>query len=414
MKRPLATESLTEDGPDRLCIRAGGGCLSIFGIPFFAAGVFVCLMALGVLVPENADELPWWTWPVMLAMGLAFVAVGGHLVFGRRWISIDRTRGSIAREWGLLVPLTSEEFSLQSYSGVALRFDAGDSDTPDRYPILLQAQAGGADLALLSGADYASSRAKAERISAVTGLPLVDSTTDHESVHRPESLAATFRERVRLERASSAARPVSLRTAIEESDRGVRLTIPGPGFKPAMLLQLAIPLAFAAFALTQIIPFFDQTDTPEAVEWVFLGFLALFVLGPGAGGIASLVRAARSRTVVSASPAGIRLEERGAMRTRITDIPADMILDIDYGTTASRMESARQGAAAVRSVSVVRGSESTIRNVQLPRWVSFLGSLVPSKGVILKTRRGVFTFGSGLPDEEVLYLHDRVKRAVLN
>jgi hypothetical protein len=34
--------------------------------------------------------------------------------------------------------------------------------------------------------------------------------------------------------------------------------------------------------------------------------------------------------------------------------------------------------------------------------------------VILKTRRGVFTFGSGLPDEEVLYLHDRVKRAVLN
>ena len=108
------------------------------------------------------------------------------------------------------------------------------------------------------------------------------------------------------------------------------------------------------------------------------------------------------------------MEERGAMRTRITDIPADMILDIDYGTTASRMESARQRGAAVRSVSVVRGSESAIRNVQLPRWVSFLGSLVPSKGVILKTRRGVFTFGSGLPDEEVLYLHDRVKRAVLN
>ncbi len=137
MKTPLAAESLTEEGPDRLRIRSGGGCLSIFGIPFFAAGVLVCLIPLGVLVPENADELPWWTWPLMLAMGLAFVAVGGHLVFGRRWISIDRTRGIVAREWGLLVPLKSEELSLQSYSAVVLRFDAGDSDTPDRYPIVL-------------------------------------------------------------------------------------------------------------------------------------------------------------------------------------------------------------------------------------------------------------------------------------
>ncbi len=413
MKTPLATESLTESGPDCLQIRKGGGCLSIFGVPFFAAGVFVCLIATGVLVPENADELPWWAWPLMLAMGLIFVAVGGHLVFGRTWISIDRSRGIVAREWGLLVPLKSEELSLQSYSAVVLRFQAGDSDSVDRYPIALLAQTGGTDLSLLSGAEYAGSRVQAERISALVHLPLVDSTTDHETVVHPGSVTATFKERAALDRDSRVPRPARLQTVVEESAKGVLLTVPGPGFRPAILLQLAIPLGIAAFALTQLTPLFDATNTPDPVKWFFLAFISLFVLGPGAGGVISIIRAKRSRTVLTASPEGIRIEERRVFRTKSTDIPIDSILDIDFGTSASGMQSARRSAVTMRTVNHARGTVGVTGNVELPRWISFLGALVPSKGVILKTRRGFYTFGSGLPDDEVRFLHDLLRQTLL-
>jgi hypothetical protein len=413
MKTPLATERLTEAGPDRLQIRKGGGCLSIFGIPFFAAGVFLSLIALGVLVPENADELPWWAWPLMLAMGLIFVGVGGSLVFGRTWISIDLSRGMVVREWGLIVPLKSDELSLQNYSAVAMRFDAGDSDSPDRYPIALQAQSGGGDLALLSPGDYASSRAQAERIAAFVRLPLVDSTTDHESVHHPETLNATFQERAGGESPGRVVCPATLLTSVEESGRSVRLTIPGPGFRPAMLLHLAIPLAFGAFALLQLVPFFRETDTPEPVEWLFIAFVGLFMLGPVAGALVSILRAKRARTVVTASPERITLEERAAFRTKSVDIPVDAILDIDCSTKESMMDSAKRGIATVRAARLGRGIGGVTGSVDVPRWVSWLGSLVPSKGVILKTRKGVFAIGSGLPDDEVRYLHDRLRRAVL-
>jgi hypothetical protein len=38
--------------PDRLQIRDGGGCLSFFGLPFFAAGVFLASIAAGVVLAD--------------------------------------------------------------------------------------------------------------------------------------------------------------------------------------------------------------------------------------------------------------------------------------------------------------------------------------------------------------------------
>jgi len=44
--------------PDRLQIREGGGCVSLFGLPFFAAGVFVTLIGLRVVPVTNPGEVP--------------------------------------------------------------------------------------------------------------------------------------------------------------------------------------------------------------------------------------------------------------------------------------------------------------------------------------------------------------------
>jgi hypothetical protein len=426
MKAPLATERLIEPGPDHLQVKGGGGCLSIFGIPFFAAGVFVCLIAAGVVVPDNADELPWWGWPLMLSMGLIFAAVGGHLVFGRSWISIHRSRGVVLREWGLLVPFKSTEIPLQNFAAIGLGYVAGDSDSAERYPIVLQARPGCEDLPLLSGSDYASGRGQAERIAAFVGLPLADSTTDHESIHAPETFGESFRDR-RPDRSDPVVRPATTRTVIEESGRSVRLHVPGSGSKPALLFRLVIPAVIGLVAGSQFVSFLGDSDTPSPVRWGFLAFLSLFFLLPALAAVASFGRAKRSGTIVTVSPEGITLDDRKGFRSRSRHIPADAILEVDFSTAASRAESRRLHASIRPPRSVTSGlwksssgtsgfgvaSAGSGGTGPLPRWVLAIVALMPSGGVILKTRMGWFTFGAGLPDDEVMYLHHVVRQALL-
>ena len=104
--------------PDRLQIREGGGCISAFGLPFFAAGIFLILAIARVIPMNNASELPWFAGPLIVLMGLAFTAVGGTLVFGRSWTTIDRAQRIAIKQWGLLVPLRERVTPLQTYSAV--------------------------------------------------------------------------------------------------------------------------------------------------------------------------------------------------------------------------------------------------------------------------------------------------------
>src|SRR5687768_10525559 len=87
--------------PDRLQIQEGGGCLSAFGFPFFGAGIFLFLILLGVVPVSNADVMPWWAWPALVLMAIAFTAVGGGLAFGRSWTTIDRAQREVVKQWGL-------------------------------------------------------------------------------------------------------------------------------------------------------------------------------------------------------------------------------------------------------------------------------------------------------------------------
>ena len=44
-------------GPDRIQSRQGGGVLGIFGLPFFAAGVFMLLTVSGFIELKNSDTV---------------------------------------------------------------------------------------------------------------------------------------------------------------------------------------------------------------------------------------------------------------------------------------------------------------------------------------------------------------------
>jgi len=192
----LSLRPFQEVAPGVLEVREGGGLACVFGLPFLAAGVFVTLIGTGVLRVQNADEVPRWGWPVLLFMGLAFVAVGSALVFGRSWTRLDTRRRRILKQWGLLSPMRTEENRLQDFYEVCLKFHGGDSDSADRYPVVLKAGMGGKDLEIYSSTNYGEARERAVFLARFLKLPLTDTSTEHpellHAVPRQEALRPTF------------------------------------------------------------------------------------------------------------------------------------------------------------------------------------------------------------------------------
>jgi hypothetical protein len=395
-------------------LREGGGFLSVFGVPFFAAGVFVTLLGLGIVPVQNAASLPWWAWPVFLLMGLCFLAVGGTLVFGRRWTTFDVDRGLIARRWGALVPMKSRELSLGDYSGIRLEFKAGDADSVDRYPVLLQARSGGADLNLYSSVNFGDSRQRAVFLAKYLRLPLTDATTPQSSTLEPERVEETFQQKLQ---GGSAVEDVSpppfTRSLVQERTGLTQIVIPGPRFRLITLVPHAIPACVMAYLLPGILRFFSQTRTPQPVQLAFMGFVAFVFIGlPGLSLVRSMLQASRRRTTITASREGIVIEEDGTARTRATRIPAGEILDLSCSTAEDLIAAARSAASqrAQRTGDAPWRFEANASSA--PWWFESLTRLVRSKGIIVKSKTGLYSLGPGLPDDELRYLHAVIARAL--
>ena len=409
--RPTPPRPFKQPTPDRVEIRQGGGCLSIFGVPFLAAGVFMALIGARIIPISNTDEVPVWAWPLIFLMGLAFVAVGGNLVFGRRWTTLDTAKGTIVKQSGLLVPLRKEQFPLSGYDGVRLRFEEGDSDTSDRYPVVLQGKGGRPELELSSPTAYAAAREQGEYIAGFLRLPLVDAATDHEVVVAPGQATENFTGRAQLsaDHGERAARPPFMRSQVEQFGGKVRIVIPGPGFRPHLLFGFALPAAFLGYVIPNLLEFFRNTHTPAYVQIFFIGFLLLcFCLLPSISTINGIIRSVRGRTLVEASADGITIEEQAAWRKRVTFLPAREIFGLDYSAAQTAFSSITRSARERYSRSRPAASASPIT----PGGPGWLRRLVKSKGVLVKCKKGIVAFGAGLPDDEVRYLCALVKRAL--
>ena len=101
-------------------IRSGGGCLSVFGLPFLLAGLFVMQIPLGI-IPVEAHRGPLPSVFVVL-FGSVFAAVGAALVFGRSGIVLDRGPRPDHQWWGLLVPMKRTECMLDAIRQVEMDF----------------------------------------------------------------------------------------------------------------------------------------------------------------------------------------------------------------------------------------------------------------------------------------------------
>jgi hypothetical protein len=365
------TRSFREVAPGRIRLREGGGCMALFGFPFLCAGIFVTLAAAGVVRLENSAEASAATWPLLTLLGLAFTTVGAVLVFGRSWVTLDATRGVVEKQWGLLVPMRSRIYQGGEYAAVLLTFEAGDSDSADKFPVSLKARAG-VNLPLCSSTQYAEARAWASDIARHFRLEIEDATTDHPSRMSADAAELPLQERLRSERADHATveRPATARSEITHENGATRIVIPSQRIHPALFALMVLPAAIPMIIFNPLAQFFRQTNTPDLVGWFFLGFLLFMFIGiPATIAFNAFLRSRRGRTIVTISASGIHIQERGAWFTRTTaSHQLSDIIDVDFAK---------------------------------------------GRGVTLKTKHGLTGFGQGLSDEEITYLHSVVRRALI-
>jgi hypothetical protein len=402
--------------PDRLEIREGGGVLAVFGLPFFAAGVFVLLSSMG-LVPMQGDE-DTVTRFMLPIMGVVFTTVGAALTFGRAWTTLDSTRREITKQWGLVVPMHSDTRRIDDFTAVVLEFEKGDSDTADKFPVTLKARAG-ANYRLCSPTEFADARACATSVAELLRLDFEDATTDHPVRVSPGQVDVPLQQRLRMEGRDGTApeRPADARSEIHGATNALRITIPTPRSHPIAFVLTLIPVVMSAIFVSPLIRFFRQTRTPDPVAWAFLGFIILFFgVLPAITALNGYLRARRGGTIVTVSPAGIGIQERGAWKTgRMNSMAAADILDIDFSTTHSVAQSARLAAEQrARELSARSVSSSTTIGPRTERMLTALSRLAQGQGITIKTRQGLTTFGQGLEDEEIRYIHSLVRDALIS
>jgi hypothetical protein len=165
-----------------------------------------------------------------------------------------------------------------------------------------------------------------------------------------------------------------------------------------MLIPVAVPLVMVG----PLARFFRQSQTPDPVAWIFLGFLILmFGILPASAAINAFLRSRLGRTIVTISSEGIRIEEKGVWRTRtIASHAASEILDVDYSASRSMIASSQSS------------SGSSAVGTRTDRVLAALSKLARGRAVTIKSRQGLTTFGHGLEDEEIRYLHSIVWRAL--
>jgi len=405
----ITEPKFTQPTHDRLELKKGGGCIGLFGTPFFFAGLFILLMSMQIIPVSNARELPWWSWILMSFMGIIFTGVGASLMFGRSWITINKTKHRIWKAWGLLRPMRGEQYDLGNYQKVILRLVPGDSDSADSYNVLLKSENSNNELDIYNSVNYGTSYEQATLLANFLDFRLEDNTTDHPVTISPgndnSGQTIVFQEKA----PDISAQPEFMKCEITESEEGLQIRVPGPDFRTYHLIGLIFPVVILLVVAFPMLSFFNNTNTPMFVQFFFVGFIGLFfILLPLIETIRAFRRSRSFATTVIVNPQGISISENAARGKKSIRISAADIIGIDYGTRESVISAAMNNLDPHQEKDVKAGGLST-PYVPVPRWISWLRKLARSKGIIIKSKQSFYSFGGGLPDEEVYHIYTLVR-----
>lgn len=369
----------------------GGGCLSLFGLPFLLAGVSVIAVTMGIVDPGGVggEKIPLL---FGLPFGGVFAFVGAALVFGRAGLEINTLTGKVKSWWGfLMIPIRSQEYPLSEFDRITLaretRSDEGQTQTV--YALRLSGESH--EIHLQDCTEYEQARRQSEELSRFCGLPISDRGGGEEVLRDPQKLDESLRERADREGADVdvPVQPTALQTEIQFCDSEIILHLPsrGGGFKSLIfsLLGLLLPMGFVGYWF--IWPMLQAKNAFNGPGGVVLALLLFtFIVAP-------LFRFARNalgsmghRIRVIASPDQLTVEEVTATSTRRQTIPTDQLEDL-----------------VLPPLEMPSADELGQVPPLLRRWVQQRAEA--NRGIIARSDALTLTFGNGLPADELEYLH---------
>jgi hypothetical protein len=155
--------------PWQLAYVDGGGLVRIlFGLPFFALGLY--LAAMSVRLAANVWANPPVGWDLLgvaagvvtfLSICLGFTAFGGWLVLARRGVVFDLREKAVTRWYSLLFYRKSRQYRLADYQAVRVEESGGRVAASPTHAVLLRGDDGQA----LVVANLAVSRVGAELLA---------------------------------------------------------------------------------------------------------------------------------------------------------------------------------------------------------------------------------------------------------
>lgn len=403
--------------PDVIEIKKGGGCLALFGLPFLLAGLLVMQAPFG-LIPMDWEGGPP-PWYFALPFGAVFAMVGGALVFGRSGIRIDKRLNTARRWWSFLgVIVKSMETPLGMFEAVSLsRENRGDSDSSKIvFPVKMVGGASEVDpIELAAPTSYEEGRKAAEELSKFLSLPLEDSSAGKTVVRDAEKLDESYRDRSRrtAEPALYASMPMNMRSVIRGEYGALVVEIPPPPLSGVHYLQMLFPLIFAGLIYYFFLRDFLGADTPQVIKYVFGGFILLFFIAlPVLTGAKKVLAQLKKRTIVTASPQMLRVEERGISKARVVEIPGPELEEFELKEGLADLEDdPRLQRARMKS------GKGGSYQAAMPDPNSTLGRLLRSMGgsatILARSDTETVSFGEGLPLEELKYIYSELKRAII-
>jgi len=399
------------DGEKRLVLRQGGGCLSIFGLPFLAAGIFMLLAATGIVPLQNADDLKGFEFLIFLLMGLVFSGAGASLVFGRKQLIIDLPRGTINETWSLFIPFRNKTARLHDFRSVTLRFKAGDSDTSDSYPLALEARKNSGKFDLASPLNYGEAIKMAVCIADYLSLPFEDLTSATPAVYNPRkaTVASDATANGQENKAQPLpARPRAMRSTITDTNGVLEIFIPYPAFADIFVfLFFIVAFILLAVFLTPIGMIIAKNFRNEenAPVLLFSGFAFLVLLNVMIKRISGSGKKSKPGTFIIIDKNGLKLQEKHIGKSISRSLPASDIIAVDFKNFAMENQNIRsfsEQAEAKNPFDPLSMPEFGPARKKLPACTHSMLSLM--NGLVLKTANEIIEFGYGLTQEEAKYL----------
>ncbi len=173
--------------------------------------------------------------------------------------------------------------------------------------------------------------------------------------------------------------PAVMLTSVAATGNGCIMSIPEPGgFRNSaayVIYSVVFGLIMGWYFVWPIL----SAPSPDSFRMFLGGFFTLLMIGPLLGALKHFLLRKTRATIVTVSPAFFRVEETSGRKSVVREIPMEELKDL-----------------------VLPDKKGILESI----------SIVPSRGITALGFRDKITFGRGLPEAELAYIHGFIRKAI--